>query len=186
MYDINSFERDLAALIGKPSVLRPFVCDGSPLECKVFIVGFNPATASSIDFWTFWRSGFGFEKAAWYKNYLSERRGLPQKTSPTRRVIEWVLEGASPVKCLETNIHSFPTGKSTDLSATRRSTEPFDFLLRSIKPSLTIAHGKPAIAHIETKQIKSRVIPVRHFSLHWSKSEARDLGRRIADEFRNG
>jgi hypothetical protein len=39
MYDINSFERDLAALIGKPSLLRPFVCDGSPLECKVFIVG---------------------------------------------------------------------------------------------------------------------------------------------------
>lgn len=50
MRDINRFEKELVALIGRPSVLRPFVYEGSPLECEVFIVGFNPATASTLDF----------------------------------------------------------------------------------------------------------------------------------------
>lgn len=191
MQDINSFERDLADLIGKPSVLRPFVCDGSPLECEVFIVGFNPATASSADFWTFWRSGYGFEKAAWYENYLRERREQPIKVgktrrnpvSHTRRVIDWILEEASPVKCLETNIHSLPTEQSTDLSATQRSTASLDFLLRTIMPRLIIAHGKPAIAHIGAHSTNSRVITEDHFSRGWSQLRARDLGRRIAANF---
>lgn len=188
MQDINSFERDLAALIGKPSVLRPFVCDGSPLECKVFIVGFNPATASSTDFWTFWRLGYGFEKAAWYENYLRERHERPLKEgktrrnpiSNTRRAIDWILAEAGSVKCLETNIHSLPTEQAKDLSATQRSTAPLDFLLRTIMPRLIIAHGNKAIAHIGTLRGKSRVIPVPHFR-SLSQLRARELGRLIAD-----
>lgn len=189
MQDINSFERDLAALIGKPSVLRPFVCDGSPLECKVFIVGFNPATPSSIDFWAFWRSGHGFQKAAWYENYLRERREQPLRPgktrrnpiSNTRRVIDWILAEASPVKCLETNIHSLPTEEAKDLSATQRSTAPLDFLLRTIMPRLIIAHGNKAIAHIGTLHGKARAIPVPHFR-SLPQLRALELGRLIAND----
>ncbi len=46
--DINFFEKELAALISKPSSLRPFVCEGSPLECKVFIVPPLPAKLSAL------------------------------------------------------------------------------------------------------------------------------------------
>ena len=41
---LDDFERALVALIGRPTDLRPFVCEGSPLTCDVFLVGFNLAT----------------------------------------------------------------------------------------------------------------------------------------------
>ena len=63
MLDLSSFEQRLAALIGKPTDLRPFVCDGSPLDCRVFIVGFNPASALDEDFWKFWDPSIGFDMA---------------------------------------------------------------------------------------------------------------------------
>lgn len=74
---LQSFKSGLEAIVGRPTTLRPFVCDGSPLDCRVFIVGFNPATDSEVDFWTFWSSDRGFNKALWYQNYLKERRERP-------------------------------------------------------------------------------------------------------------
>ena len=41
---LDDFERALVALIGRPTGLRSFVCDGSPLKCDVFLVGFHLAT----------------------------------------------------------------------------------------------------------------------------------------------
>ena len=57
---LKQFESELRSLTG-PSALRPFVCDGSPLTCRVFIVGINPATSMTTDFWQFWRAGTGFD-----------------------------------------------------------------------------------------------------------------------------
>ena len=62
---LDEFERQLADLLGRPSRARPFVCEGSPLDCEIFIVGFNPATEMG-DFWQFWRTGYGFDKNAWF------------------------------------------------------------------------------------------------------------------------
>lgn len=42
------FELQLEALIGRPSTLWPFICDGSPLDCPVFFVGTNATT--ELDF----------------------------------------------------------------------------------------------------------------------------------------
>jgi hypothetical protein len=47
--DLREFALGLAAVIGRPSELRPFVCDGSLLDCPVFIVGYNPATRMAGD-----------------------------------------------------------------------------------------------------------------------------------------
>ena len=54
---LSDFSRGMASLIGKPTDLRPFVCEGSPLGCEAFLVGFNPASEMSIDFWDFWSDG---------------------------------------------------------------------------------------------------------------------------------
>lgn len=53
--DIGKFEADLRDLMGSPFHDRPFVCDGSPLDCQVFIVGINAASSMTEDFWD---SGF--------------------------------------------------------------------------------------------------------------------------------
>jgi hypothetical protein len=42
--NLDEFDKTLWELMKKQSPdLRPFVCEGSPLECEILIVGFNPA-----------------------------------------------------------------------------------------------------------------------------------------------
>ena len=184
---LQSFEEQLRDLIGAPTDLRPFVCDGSPLECRAFIVGFNPATAMSADFWQFWRSGHGFDKAAWFGTYIIDRRDRPLRPgqtrrnpiSNTRRVIDWILEEANPIRCLETNIYSAPTEQATDLPSRKRITAPFDFLVAAIRPRVILTHGDKAEEHIRSKHLSARIISVSHFSRGWSEERARELGNQI-------
>lgn len=187
---MKTFEKELAVLIGAPTDLRPFVCDGSPLECDVFIVGFNPATTMSADFWQFWRSGEGFDKEAWLEAYKKDRQVRPLRqgktrrnsVSPSRRVIDLVLEGASPYRCLETNIYSASTEQAVDLASEQRITAPFDFLLVNIKPRVIVAHGVDAVEHIRKMNVDAKVFSVSHFSRGWSRESALALGAKIKNE----
>jgi len=190
MRNLEAFQQELAVLIGTPTELRPFVCDGSPLECEVFIVGFNPATSMLVDFWQFWCPSKGFDKESWLEAYKKDRQVRPLKpgktrrnaVSPTRRVMEWVLEGAAPYKCLETNIYSASTEQAVDLASERRITAPFDFLLANIKPRIIVAHGVGAVEHIQKMNIDAKVFSVSHFSRGWSREAALELGVKIKDE----
>ena len=184
---LKEFETKLEELIGRPTELRPFVCDGSPIDCNVFIVGFNPATSMECDFWEFWRSDTGFDKRAWFDAYIQDRRTRPLKPGKTRRaavsnsrrVIEWILESAAPARCLETNIYAAPSEQITDLASEKRLTAPFDFLLSTIKPKLIIAHGTDAARHCQSMTKNVVVWSVSHFSRGWSQSAAIDLGLKI-------
>lgn len=190
MRNLEVFQQELAALIGAPTEFRPFVCDGSPLECEVFIVGFNPATPMSADFWQFWHPSKGFDKESWFEAYKKDRQARPLKpgktrrnsVSPTRRVMDWVLEGAAPYRCLETNIYSASTEQAVDLASERRITAPFDFLLASIRPRVIVAHGVDAVEHVRKMNIDAKVISVSHFSRGWSREAALELGVKIKDE----
>lgn len=187
MNALERFEDDLADRIGRPTDLRPLVCDGSPLTCQVFIVGFNPATTMSADFWHFWRPEHGFDKTTWLEAYKKDRMTRPLKpgktrrnpVSNTRRVIEWILEEASPTRCLETNIYSAPTEQAMDLVSERRVTAPFDYLLDKINPKLILAHGAEAVEHLNKKFLSAHLIEVPHFSRGWSQASARALGQQI-------
>lgn len=193
MNSIQCFETDLEAIIGAPTEVRPFVCDGSPLDCKVFIVGFNPATSMQMEFWQFWRSGYGFDKKAWFNAYKEERKQRPLKPGKTRRnilsnsrrVIEWILEEASPVTCLETNIYAAPTECAVDLGSEKRITAPFDFLMERIQPQLIVVHGDDAANHIRNRSFFRHLIFVPHFSRGWSQEKARSLGREIRSKCSN-
>jgi hypothetical protein len=198
---LQQFQNDLEKLIGNPTDLRPFVCEGSPLDCKIFIVGFNPATALKHSFWSFWQPEYGFQKTEWLKVYKQERRDKPlslgkkrrKEVSNTRRVIEWIIAEAKPMKCLETNIYAMPTEQARDLREQERVTRPFDFLLRAIRPQVMLLHGQDAVKHLETifdVQLKMdslqsievewgevKVLAVSHFSRGWSKNRAREIGQ---------
>jgi hypothetical protein len=191
---LQQFQMALENLIGNPTDLRPFVCEGSPLACQIFIIGFNPATELKRSFWDFWQPGYGFQKAAWLELYKQERRDkslAPGKTrraevSNTRRVIEWIVTEAKPVKCLETNLYE-----------QERVTRPFDFLLKTIRPSVILLHGKDAARHIETTfgmplevnklqpvQVEwgtLQVMAVPHLSRGWSERRAREVGQILQD-----
>jgi hypothetical protein len=182
---------------------RPFVCDGSPLECRVFLVGANPATEMSRPFWDFWSDTNGFDKEAWFSQYLADRANAPLKPgkkrrnpiSNTRQRLGWIIEEANPVSCLETNVFSEATETLAELGANQRTTHIFEFLVRKLTPILLVPHGKDArecieslagIALPENEIISTnvlghsvKVLPVSHLSRGWSQAAARELGRKI-------
>jgi hypothetical protein len=187
MTKLDEFEAELRVRIGQSTNLRPFVCNGSPLDCKVFVVGFNPATRMNADFWHFWRSGLGFDRAAWFAEYKADRQHRPldpgkkhrSVLSNSRRVMEWVIEEAAPIAILETNIFALPTKRAKDLPPGDRDTSPFDLLMERIEPKVIVVHGNDAKEELGRKKIDAILIEVKHFSRGWSQTEARALGRRI-------
>ena len=62
----TEFKSELQKLVGTSTTARPFVCEGYPMECDVFIVGINPATAMQSDFWSFWDND-QFDKRKWFE-----------------------------------------------------------------------------------------------------------------------
>jgi hypothetical protein len=188
MPTLEAFESALSQIIGRPSARRPFVCEGSPLACTVFLCGFNPASPSTTDFWAHWRPSYGFEKEKWFVAYQAERLARPLKSgrirrnaiSNSRRVIDWVVAGAAPVKCLETNIHSVPSESMADFDSPTDSTAAFTFLLSTIRPRLVVTHGEAADEFMRRIQSGVRTIAVKHFSRGWSQARAQALGREIA------
>ncbi len=75
---------------------RPFVCSGSPLACRSFIVGFNAATTLKNAFATYWSDESGFDRAAFDADY-----GATRSRHGNRPVIEAISAHIGP--CLETN-----------------------------------------------------------------------------------
>jgi len=137
----SEFKTELQKIVGKPTSLRPFVCDGYPLECEIFIVGINPATSINSDFWDFWKDD-KFDKTKWLENYLEERKDKRSKMSLTRRKIEYLTNNVFyERKCLETNVYSSATPNLKSLSNDLRNTDIFSFLLKSIKPKAIFIHG---------------------------------------------
>jgi len=191
---LEQFEIELRGLCADQTE-RPFICDGSPLDCEVFIVGFNPATEMCSDFWSFWDSDRGFNKQEWLDAYTSERNARQLKpgeqrrntTSNTRRVIGWILNFLGPeVRCLETNIYSMATKKERDLPKSKRQTAIFEHLLDAIEPRVIVSHGEKARKYLETQSLQSALITERHFSRGWSELRAKALADRIKSELKGG
>ena len=127
---MRELKSGLSAVVGDPCVgLRPFVCDGSPLDCRVFLVGINPATGMSGNFWDFWDDDSGFNREQWRERYVAERGNGDSKS---RKVIERIVEAARPVSCLETNLFSAQAGRKDQLRDGEKSTAAFEFLLDKI------------------------------------------------------
>ena len=125
---------------------RPFLCDGSPLGCQVFIVGFNPATEMDQLFWSYWSDTTGLNKSAFMRDYLI-KRGL-RAPKGARARIERIVRQLPRGTCLETNICSKPTRTAAELASADRTTAAFRFLLRVIKPRFIYAHSNEPIEYL--------------------------------------
>ncbi|WP_143145620.1 hypothetical protein [Devosia enhydra] len=155
--DLNQFESKLAAVIGRPSNLRPFVCEGSPLDCDVFIVGYNPATDVPGDWWRFWRQGYGFQEAVWRPEYLASRED--GEASRTRRKAEKIASAFPSSRFLICNIDSRPSKRQADMP--KPVTRPFDTFLPLCRPKVILAHGNEAREHLANHPA---VVGCRHLS----------------------
>jgi hypothetical protein len=74
---------ELRRLIGGNEGVRPFVCNGDPLTCRVAIVGANPGSTTS--FWPHWDDVRGMSKDGFLKEYLQLHDG---KYNRSRAAIE--------------------------------------------------------------------------------------------------
>lgn len=139
---LKTFREQLQALMSDPKS-RPFVCDGSPLTCGVFIVGFNPATEMDQPFWAYWSDTSGFDKGAFMRDYLAKRE-LSQPKGVRAR-IEKIVSRLPRRTCLETNICSKPTKTAAELASADRTTAIFRFLLDTIRPHFIYVHSNDPI-----------------------------------------
>jgi hypothetical protein len=151
MSSLLEFKADLTKIIASQGDSRPFVCDGSPYECPIFIVGFNPATKTQEPFWKFWNDSTGFNKNEWFDYYKLERSKQWSKSwkrtravSPTRANIDHIVCGARPVKILETNVYTKPTPSQGGFPDSSEKSDVLDSLLSKIKPQLILLHGEKA------------------------------------------
>jgi hypothetical protein len=195
---LDGFEAALAARIGRPAYVRPFVCEGSPLECRAFVVGSNPATALSLDYWSFWESGYGFRRETWAEASRAQRCAAGKREiTPTRRMLGRIVQAAAPVRCLDTNVFSTPTPAERDLPPELRQTGVFELVLEAVRPAAILVHGKEAREHLRrllgaelaTESFEPvrapwgtvRVRAVRHLSRGWSYAGAEALGRELRE-----
>lgn len=180
MSQLDELESTLREMTAELGGMRPFVCNGSPLECDVFIVGCNPATVMDADFWSYWRMGHGFDKDAWLADYKAQRRNAGKReVSPTRRAIEVLVESCRPLKCLETNVFAEPSARQSDLGTAARSRSMLAFLVNAIEPRWIISHGAIANAAVERLAGSAVRLYGRHLRLR-RHDELREIGRRIA------
>jgi hypothetical protein len=154
---LDELGKQLADVIRRPTDLRPFVCEGSPLDCEVFIVGYNPATKMEGDWWRFWKPGYGYQKRIWFNEYLVQRGDK----SKTRAKIEDIVRGLPGVRVLEANIDSRPSSKKS--AYPQPVTKPFDFVLSACRPKVIIAHGTDAVTHLQAWKAKGTLIECKHF-----------------------
>ena len=135
---LREFREQLTALMVEQTE-RPFVCDGSPLRCKVFVVGLNPATTLREEFWSYWDDATGFDRGDFDRKYGDVR---PTK-SGNRPRIEAITRAFPRGDCLETNIHSSPTKSGPMLKANQKRTAVFEYLTDVLRPKALFIHGAP-------------------------------------------
>lgn len=127
---------------------RPFVCDGNPFKCDVFLVGLNPVTESSGDFWDYWNDSIGFMKSKWEQTYVLSRNGI-NKYSPTRRRIEVIRNSIGP--CLDTDIYPYFAKNWKTFKNKYGTSKPPDTcraILAEVRPKAVFVYGKPATNHL--------------------------------------
>lgn len=187
---LPKFREQLQDLMHSP-YLRPFVCEGSPLDCDVFIVGINATT--KLDFWRFWTDDYGFHKEKWLKAYQEERVEKGKRAiTPTRNKIGILIKELAPHKCLETNLYATATARASQLEKEEQSTRIFEFLLETIQPRIIYLYGSEPFEYFswQIKGLKQNEIRVaelaygkvslyatRHLSYQTSYIQVSELAR---------
>jgi hypothetical protein len=146
--NLRAFREKLEEVTQRNGAARPFICNGSPYDCKAFVVGIN--AASNVPFWCYWDDEKGFDKERWYDRYRAEREATDRKpVSPTRQRLKRIVCAAAPVQILETNLFSVATRRAVDLQQKDKLTDVLEFLLCEVSPGVLLLHGKAVREHFE-------------------------------------
>lgn len=162
---VTNFNGKLHSLIPSPCYERPFVCDGQPDQCTVIVIGKNPVTSLSRDWWSYWNDNSGFDLEKFQSVYESERIATQKSpVSNTRRRLNRLRENG--LSCIETNV--FRSEDKDSPSTGISNADLLKFFFDNI-PTLkaVIAHGSVAIDFLRHQPVPKhiRVYTTRHFCL---------------------
>jgi len=120
---------------------RPFMCDGSPLNCDVLVIGYNPST--STPFTPFWTVTNGCDKEGWLKEY-AKKNNINMK--PTRKRLEILSKNIQSVgngkhKLLEANLYPYGAPSKAKLPKGLHDTKWIKYLLDTLDYKAIIALG---------------------------------------------
>jgi hypothetical protein len=141
---IQLIDSAIRRFTGEQAGSRPFLCQGSPLDCVVAQVGINPAT--DTPFWPYWSTRTGCDKEAWLRDFRGRKAG---KRTPTRDRIEMLNDVLQPFNVLELNLYHRHSASEADLPDQHRDTELFEFMLNTVRPRLLFVHGRTPREHLE-------------------------------------
>lgn len=179
----------------KKTYLRPFVCDGNPLDCEVMIVGLNPASKVKNGFWKFWDlSKGGFDRAAFETHYAKLRRRAGKKNKSTTRekisCIETHVRMLRPkTKFLEANLYPWPETNETKLSEAHRAGGEalFSLLCECIQPKLIVTHHRYFKKRRKFAALlpEDGVLKYGHFGSRGEKKCAEEIANEIFSHIEN-
>ncbi|CAB3754090.1 hypothetical protein [Paraburkholderia humisilvae] len=182
MDSLKAFADELRKMAKPGEPVRPFVCDGSPLDCSVFIVGNNRAARLASEFWTYWDDSSGVDKARFMSEYGDYRRsrGRPE-IAHSRRALEVLVKSCAPLRCLETNVFGVSTDTRDELlAAPAQGVCILPYLVDTIKPRWIIAHGAIAGKAVSAYEASATIIRLPDLR-KCAHADLRRIGRRIVD-----
>lgn len=195
--------REKTQLICNDVSMRLFVCNGSPLDCQIFLVGINPAFTGfkkKESFWQFWNDEEGFVMEDFLNSFRKQRKqlGKPELTK-SRDMIEVLRKSLSQkeVSLLDTNVYLRATKRAKALTKTdKKDSGIFWHIVRTIKPKVLYVHGNKPMEVIRRElKLKSmklnrfynvkcddfylEIFWTNHLSYQMSKDDLRQIAKRL-------
>lgn len=182
MDSLKAFADELRKMTKQGLLLRPFVCDGSPLDCDIFIVGSNRAAKLASEFWKYWDDSRGLDKARFLSEYGNYRRGRGKpEIAHSRNTLEVLMKSCAPLRCLETNVFGVTTDTRDEaLAAPTQGISILPYLVETIKPRWIIAHGVVASSAVSVYDGRATIVKLPDLR-KVAHSDVKRLGRRIVD-----
>jgi hypothetical protein len=171
--ELAKFASGLRRLVGEAEGFRPLLCNGSPLDAVVALVGANPGTTTP--FWPFWSDDAGVDKQGWLEAYRRQHGG---KFGRSRAAIERFLPLVqAPV--IELNAHARQSRRLAELGREHRTTEVLAYILHSVRPKVALCAGADAYRAVAAlgADWPMQVLQAPHF-IYWG----REREERMASE----
>lgn len=176
--------------LDKDTPARPFICTGSPLDCDIMMVGYNPSRdvgLASFDA-EIWDDEKGFDRERFVEFY--DRAGHEQKSIAWNRnhlFQQNFIDEMAGYRIVETYLYSTITAKKSLLTDQQKSTQVFDALVASVKPKIIMTQNIDVAKYFEraTDTLLRRndfnavtyqghhciILPISHLSKKWNFNE---------------
>lgn len=203
--DLKKFRTEMQQQLSEQQLdnvkVRPFICSGSPLNCKIMMVGYNPAREVNLDVFDadIWDDDMGFDRESFAEHYDIASYNDDLQWNRNHIFQQNLIDEISNHPVIETYLYSVITAKKTLLNPQHKHTHVFDWLYGILKPVLVITQNIDVIKYFEREANKTLVrntfnaiiyrdlhcviLPISHLSKKWNDTEMYHLKEEIDELF---